>query len=93
MFNFNFNIGIETVTIEVKLGNEVISSQRLQGPLLFIYQQYIDLVNQVAQDDRPIKVTAYGEKQLELPSGEFKAFPSRVMFANNVYLNTFDIED
>lgn len=89
----DFTVGVGTVTIEIKLGNEVISSQRFQGPLQLIYQQYIDIVNQIAQDDRPIKVTAYGEKHLESPTGELKVLPSKVMFANNVYLNVFDLED
>jgi hypothetical protein len=56
MFNINingFNGLNETGIITVYLGNTIIQQQQL--PLIFCQQQYMQIVQQLARDQRPMK--------------------------------------
>lgn len=93
-FNFGgFDLDIITLLVEVKLGNEITERQQLSGPYQMVAAQCQEAVNNVANNSQPMKITMYGEKYLEMPNGDCKAFPSRLTYANNAYLANFDIEE
>ena len=87
------NFEMMQLHIEVRLGNAVIQSQTLQMPYRIMMQQCQNLVNEIANSDQPMKITMTGEKILDLPNGDSKAFPSKLIYTNNVYTANFDIEE
>ena len=55
MFGFNFESA--SATIEVYIGNELVSSQHMQAPQFMLEQQYLSAVSQLAEDkSRPMSV-------------------------------------
>lgn len=92
-FGFSeINFEMMQLHIEVRLGNTIIQSQTLQMPYRIMMQQCQNLVNEIANSDQPMKITMTGEKILDLPNGDSKAFPSKLIYANNAYTANFDIE-
>lgn len=89
-FEFNFGGDMMKLHIEVKLGNEVVQSQRLQMPYQMMLGQCQQLVNEIAQSDQPMKITMTGTKDIELPNGDWVTKPSKLIYANNAYTNNFD---
>lgn len=89
VFN-GFEIDMMELHIEIKLGNEIIKSQYLQMPYDMMRNQCQLLVNEIAQSDKPLKITMTGTKDIELPNGEWVSKPSKLIYANNAYTNNFD---
>lgn len=79
------------ITIELFIGNTKIQSQELQLPHQMMIMQCQDIVNQVAQDQRPMKIEMIGTKTVELPDNKFIEKPSRLIYANNKYIENFPI--
>lgn len=92
-FNPGFNMSIIELSIEVRLGDAVVNSQTVQVPYIILLQQCKELTEEVANDDRPMKITMTQMKDVELPNGDWVRKPCRLIFANNAYLNNFDIEE
>lgn len=81
--NFGFNdIDIDNYTISVQLGNQIIQKQTLQAPPGMAQQQFMQLVQQVARDNRPIQVKCtkiyYTEK--DKPQEQY------LSFSNNTFI-------
>lgn len=94
MINFNFGgIDLEplTLTVNIVIGDTKIQSQTLQMPYQMMVMQCQDLVNQVAQDQRPMKIEMIGQKNIELANGNTVAKPSKLVYANNAYTNNYDL--
>jgi len=96
--HFEFNGGgfagleVTTLHIEMKLGEAVIHSQTASYPFVIMKRHCAEMVNQVAHDSRPMKITFTGEKDIELPNGDWITKPLKLIFANNAYLANFDLE-
>lgn len=56
MFNFNFGIDMQEVILEVYVGNQLTNRQRMQAPKEMIMVNFMQTVNQVKDDARPIKI-------------------------------------
>ena len=54
-FNFGFSEPM-TVTLEQYIGNALVRSQQLSAPPDFLQAQFIQLVQQVASQSRPMKI-------------------------------------
>lgn len=87
-----FNMDIIELDVEVKLGTTIVESQTLQAPYTMMLNHCQQLVNEIANSDKPMKVTMSGTKEIELPNGDWVRKPSRLIYANNAYTNNFDIE-
>ena len=54
--DFNMGMGIHEATIEIYLGDKLIQRQSMQAPQMFLKSQFMNLVEQIAKDDRPMRV-------------------------------------
>jgi glutamate formiminotransferase len=73
----------ELVTVEVQLGNQIIQKQQM--PILFASQEFPQLIKQMAQDKRPLKISF--TKNDYNNSG--KIIPNSLIFKNNAFINGF----
>ena len=95
MINFSFNDiapDLMELTITLTLGETVVQSQTLQMPYQMMAAQCQELVNQVAHEQRPMKIEMIGEKCIDLPNGDTVVKPSKLIYANKAYTNNFDLE-
>lgn len=56
MFNFNFGIDTHEVVFEVYIGNQLTNKQRMQAPKEMIMINFLQTVEQIKNDTRPIKI-------------------------------------
>lgn len=94
MINVNFggiDFNVMNLTIKLIIGETEVQSQELQLPYQIMMAQCQELVNQVAQDHRPMKVEMIGEKCIDLPNGDTVVKPSKLIYANKAYINNFDL--
>lgn len=88
-FYFNgIEMDIVNYTIELYLGNALIQQEQQQMPIPFAIQQCNQLVNQIAMDNRPLRViikTPYITEQ-------GKTLINSVDFANNTYTKEFNLD-
>jgi len=82
--NVNFFDGMtEEVIIEVQLGNQVV--ERTQMPLIFAKQQFLNILNQIMNDSRPMKITCLRSEYTE--SG--KKLENSLTFKNMAFVRGF----
>lgn len=85
---------IHKCTFEIKLGNEIIKKETMEAPIMFIQNQAISLIENLAKDDRPLKVKFYTNQNIDM-SGfkeEDRTIINSVEFANNTYKKAFPNE-
>jgi hypothetical protein len=86
--NFNgFDDLNELCTITVHLGNAVV--QQTQLPLLFCQQQFMQLIQEISKDNRPMKVQAVRQEYTE----EGRVLHNSLTFQNNSYVREFETEN
>ena len=56
MFGFNFNIEMIEAILEVYIGETLAESQQLQAPQFVVEQQFKQLMTQIMDDTRPMKI-------------------------------------
>ena len=81
---FSFGNDMPAYTIEIYVGNALVSQQRVQ-PLAFemLIMQFIQICEQIANENQPMKCICSGTKEIELPNGDWIEKPTRVEFYNN----------
>lgn len=90
MFSFGFDEGmdIDNYTFTIKLGNQIVQNQTIQAPSIIVKQNFIQLAEQIAGEQRPMQVkctkSIYTDK--DKPLEQF------LLFANNLYINAFPDE-
>lgn len=94
MINFSFGGTIEmfNLDVEVTIGEVIVGSQKLSAPYQMAVLQCQDIIQQTAQDDRPMKIVFRGEKMIDLPNGDTISKPARVIFANSKYCDNFELD-
>jgi hypothetical protein len=86
--NFNgFSELNEMCTITVRIGNTIIQQQNL--PLIFCQQQFMQLVQQLAKDQRPMSVICTRQVFTE----EGKQIENSLTFNNLSWIKEFEKED
>lgn len=57
MFNININSGLDVyeVTTEIYLNDDLVQRQTIQAPHIIHKSQYLNLIQQIANDKRPMK--------------------------------------
>ena len=93
MINFSFGgtIDMIDVDVEITIGEALVGSKHLSGIYQMVVMQCSELINQAAQDERPMKIVFHGKKTLDLPNGNTVEKPARVIFANTKYADNFEL--
>jgi len=86
-FNFN-NFGDinQQVTIEIQLGNQIV--EKTQLPTIFAKQHFLQVVQQIKNDGRPIKIKCTMYDYTETG----KMIENSLTFRNLAFLNNFKEE-
>ena len=77
----NFGLDIEEYTFEVQLGNAIIQNQTVQMPSIMAQQNYMQLVEQIANDKRPMQVKC---SKIEYTDND-KQLSQYIIFQNNTF--------
>ena len=81
-FNFGFSEPL-TVTIEQYIGNTLVHSQQLSAPPEFLQAQFMQLAEQVASQNQPMKIRMVrGEDVWSQIDKEWKKLELDVVFQN-----------
>ena len=89
---FGGGADVMEVDIEITIGDQTMGRQHLAAPYQMVAMQCQEVVNQVAQDERPMKVVIYGNKTIDLPNGNTTEKPARLIYANNKYVDNFELD-
>lgn len=94
MINFNFGgpIDLFDIDVDITIGEQMVGTQHLNAPYQMVVMQCQELVNQVAQDKRPMKIEMRGKKLIDLPNGDTVEKPSKLVYANNLYVKNFGLD-
>ena len=79
------------IDAEITVGDQVVGSQHLSAPYQIIIMQCQEVVNQIAQDARPMKAVFRGERLINLQNGDTISKPARLIYANNKYIDNFEL--
>ena len=88
-FNMGFDMDLISLEIELILGDISLQKQSIQQPYMMAQAQCKDLIVQIAEDERPMKVIIRGSKPIEMPNGDWVQKPSSLEFKNNAYIRNF----
>lgn len=93
MINFSFGdtFDLFNIDVEITIGETMVGSKHLSGIYQMVVMQCSELINQTAQDERPMKIVFRGKKTLDLPNGNTVEKPARVIFANTKYADNFEL--
>lgn len=91
MIQFTFNNALPQYTIEIYIGN-AIAEQSTITPIAFemLVMQFIQMCEQIANENQPMKCVCKGMKEIELPNGDWVTKPSRVEFYNNKWMENIN---
>ena len=94
IFNMNFDgFGdIEEYLLEVKIGNQI-QRQIMQGMAEMVQMQFLQLMQEAAQSNQPVKVSISRDEEVWVPSKKIlKKVPYRIDFLNKSYMNAYPEE-
>lgn len=94
IFNMNFDgFGdIEEYLLEVKVGNQI-QRQIMQGMAEMVQMQFLQLMQEAAQSNQPVKVSISRDEEVWVPSKKIlKKVPSRIDFLNKAYMIAYPEE-
>lgn len=94
IFNMNFDgFGdIEEYLLEVKVGNQI-QRQIMQGMAEMVQMQFLQLMQEAAQSNQPVKVSISRDEEVWVPSKKIlKNVPSRIDFLNKAYMSAYPEE-
>lgn len=82
-FSFGGN-NLLQYTIEIYVGNALIKQSTI-APMAteMLAMQFMQLCEQIANENQPMKCVCKGTKEIELPNGDWVKRPARVEFYNN----------
>ncbi len=89
--NFGFeDFGEQDVyTIELKIGNQI-QRQRLQGDGQMVAVQFLQLLNQAANSNQPVKVKISKQEEIwNQYRKKNKILENYIQFANKIYMQVF----
>jgi hypothetical protein len=75
---------LDLCRIDIQIGNTVV--QRFELPIFIAQAQFIQLVAQIKQDSRPMRVTCFRDEQIE----EGKTITNSLSFENKAYIESYD---
>lgn len=82
----------EMYTIEIKMGNQM-QRQRLQGDSQMVMLQFVQLLEQTAKSNQPVRLKISKEEKIWSQfRQEFKNIENYIQFANKKYMENFPEE-
>ena len=82
----------EIYTIEIKMGNQI-QRQRLQGDSQMIALQFMQLLEQTAKSNQPVRLKISKEEEIwNQFKQELKNIENYIQFANKKYMESFPEE-
>ena len=82
----------EIYTIEIKMGNQM-QRQRLQGDSQMVMLQFVQLLEQTAKSNQPVRLKISKEEKIWSQfRQEFKNIENYIQFANKKYMENFPEE-
>lgn len=82
----------EIYTIEIKMGNQM-QRQRLQGDSQMVMLQFVQLLEQTARSNQPVRLKISKEEKIWSQfRQEFKNIENYIQFANKKYMENFPEE-
>lgn len=82
----------EIYTIEIKMGNQT-QRQRLQGDSQMVMLQFVQLLEQTARSNQPVRLKISKEEKIWSQfRQEFKNIENYIQFANKKYMEAFPEE-
>lgn len=82
----------EIFTIEVKMGNQI-QKQRLQGDSQMVMLQFMQLLEQTARSNQPVRLKISKEEEIWSQfRNEIKTIENFIQFANKKYMEAFPEE-
>lgn len=87
--NFSMGMDIYEASIEVYLGDKLIQKQSMKSPRIILEQQFMSLVEQVSNDERPIRI------KMTVPDIIWDTFEQKTKTLNNYieFYNKGDIKE
>lgn len=83
---FGFNFDSYNVIFEIYIGNKLVSRQNMQAPKEMLMLSFMQTVNDVANDNRPIKLKMIRQETIwDKFENKEKVFDNVVEFVNNVW--------
>lgn len=91
MIQFTFNNDLPKYTIETYIGNAMVEQSTII-PIAseLLVAQFIQMCEQIANENQPMKCVCKGVKEIELPNGDWVTKPSRVEFYNNKWMENMN---
>lgn len=82
----------EIYTIEIKMGNQM-QKQRLQGDSQMVMLQFVQLLEQTAKSNQPVRLKISKEEEIwNQFRQELKNIENYIQFANKKYMEAFPEE-
>lgn len=82
----------EIYTIEIKMGNQI-QKQRLQGDSQMVMLQFIQLLEQTARSNQPVRLKISKDEEIWSQfRNEIKTIENFIQFANKKYMEAFPKE-
>ena len=82
----------EIYTIEIKMGNQI-QRQRLQGDSQMVMLQFMQLLEQTAKSNQPVRLKISKEEEIwNQFRNEIKTIENFIQFANKKYMEAFPEE-
>ena len=88
---FNFVNDLPKYTLEIYIGNAM-AEQSTIAPIVFemLVTQFIQMCEQIVNENQPMKCVCRGMKEIELSNGDWVTKPSRVEFYNNKWMENMN---
>ena len=89
-----FTFGSDQVfMIEKYVGNALVENYQSSAPMQMLVMALFNEYTNAANSNSPIKIVVHGTKDVELPNGEFKAKPAKLVYYNDVYERNMGIDE
>ena len=89
---FGFNDG-QLFMIEKYVGNAMVENYQSSMPMQMLVATLTPEYQNAANSNTPIKIVVHGTRDVELPNGEFKAKPAKVVYYNDAYERNIGIDE
>ena len=82
------NFDISEMTYEIYIGDQLVNRETIQAPFMIHKSQYLNLIQQVANDNRPMKFKIIKQEQIwDEFEQKTKILNNYIEFSNNAMVN------
>ena len=85
---FNFNFDSYDVIFEIYIGNALANKQRMQAPKQMLMMNFIQVVEELRNDSRPMKVKMIRQESIfDKFENKYKTLNNEIEFMNNAWVD------